>query len=139
LAGCKISKDVEGLKALPKDSDKVFGKTKLKTMHRMYVDQRKRIAAKTKNPRLQRITFHTFRHWKATMEYHKTKDILYVMKLLGHKNINNTLVYTQLVDFGEEEYITKVAWTLEEACKLVEAGFEYVCEVEGAKIFRKRK
>ena len=73
------------------------------------------------------------------MEYHKTKDILYVMKLLGHKNINNTLVYTQLVDFSEEEYVTKVAWTLGEACKLVEAGFEYVCEIEGAKIFRKRK
>jgi len=130
---------IERLKALPKDSDKVFGRTKLKTMHRMYVDQRKRIAAKTKNPRLQRITFHTFRHWKATMEYHKTKDILHVMKLLGHKNISNTLVYTQLVDFGEEEYVTKVAWTLDEACKLVEAGFEYVCEMEGAKIFRKRK
>ena len=83
--------------------------------------------------------FHTFRHWKATMEYHKTKDILHVMKLLGHKNISNTLVYTQLVDFGEEEYVTKVAWTLKEACKLIEAGFEYVCEMEGAKIFRKRK
>ncbi len=42
--------------------------------------------------------------------------------MLGHKNISNTLVYTQLVDFGEEEeYVTKVAWTLEEACKLVEA------------------
>ena len=42
-------------------------------------------------------------------------------QMLGHKNISNTLVYTQLVDFGEEEYVTKVAWTLEEACKLVEA------------------
>ena len=73
------------------------------------------------------------------MQYHKTKDILYVMKLLGHKNITNTLIYTQLVNFDEEEYISKVAWTLEEACKLVEAGYEYVCEMEGAKIFRKRK
>jgi len=36
------------------------------------------------------IHFHTFRHWKATMEYHKTKAILHVMKVLGHKNINNT-------------------------------------------------
>jgi hypothetical protein len=32
-----------------------------------------------------------------------------------------------------------VAHDLEEACKLVEAGFEYVMEMEGAKIFRKRK
>ena len=29
--------------------------------------------------------------------------------------------------------------TIEEACRLVEAGFEYVCDVSEAKIFRKRK
>jgi len=74
------------------------------------------------------------------MEYHRTKDILYVMKVLGHKNIKNTLIYTQLVDFKEEdEFISKVATTVEEACRLVESGFEYVCDVNGAKIFRKRK
>jgi hypothetical protein len=27
----------------------------------------------------------------------------------------------------------------EEACRLVEAGFEYVCDFNGNKIFRKRK
>jgi hypothetical protein len=73
------------------------------------------------------------------MEYHKTKDILHVMRVLGHKNIKNTLVYTQLVDFSEEEYVSKVAWTLEETCKLIEAGFEYVCAFENGKIFRKPK
>jgi len=26
-----------------------------------------------------------------------------------------------------------------EACKLVEAGFEYVCDFDGMKVFRKRK
>jgi len=30
-------------------------------------------------------------------------------------------------------------WTVEEAQKLVEAGFEYVCEFEDVKIFRRRK
>jgi len=38
--------------------------------------KRKRLAHKLGNPRVLRIHFHTFRHWKATMEYHKTKDIL---------------------------------------------------------------
>ncbi len=33
----------------------------------------------------------------------------------------------------------KVAETLEEACELVEAGFEFVTDMEGKKIFRKRK
>ena len=127
------------LEALPKNSVKVFAETKFKTIRKSFETQRKRIAKKTKNPRLLRITFHTFRHWKATMEYHRTKDILHVMRLLGHKNINNTLLYTQLINFDEDDYVSKVAWNLEEACKLVEAGFEYVCEIDGAKVFKKRK
>ncbi|MGB9693791.1 MAG: site-specific integrase, partial [Fervidobacterium sp.] len=84
-----------------------------------------------KNPRILSISFHTFRHWKATMEYHKTKDILHVMEVLGHKNINNTLVYTQLVDFGDNEYTVRVAHTIEEDRQLIEAGFEYVTERDG--------
>jgi hypothetical protein len=75
----------------------------------------------------------------ATMEYHRTKDILHVMRLLGHKNIKNTMRYTQLVDFGEQDYTVKVAWTLEESVKLLEAGFQFVCDYEHAKLFRKPK
>jgi len=69
------------------------------------------------------------------MEYHKTKDILHVMQVLGHKNIKNTLVHTHL----DDEYVSKVAWNVEEACKLIEAGFDYVTDIEGAKLFKKRK
>ena len=29
--------------------------------------------------------------------------------------------------------------TVEEACKLGEAGFEHVCDVEGVELFRQRK
>ena len=64
------------------------------------------------------------------MEYHKTKDILHVMRILGHRSINNTLKYTQLVNFQNDDYTSKVANTIEEACELVEAGFEYVCDIE---------
>jgi hypothetical protein len=73
------------------------------------------------------------------MEYHKTKDILHVMRILSHRSINNTLKYTQLVNFQNDDYVSKVANTIEEACELVEAGFEYVCDIEGTKIFKKRK
>ncbi|MEM3564902.1 MAG: hypothetical protein QXR19_16865, partial [Candidatus Jordarchaeaceae archaeon] len=72
------------------------------------------------NTKFLQMHLHTFRHWKATMEYAKTKDILHVMRLLGHKRIQNTLIYTQLIDFREEEYVSKVARTVEEACKLIE-------------------
>jgi integrase len=48
------------------------------------------------NPRLKRINFHPLRHWRATRLYHQTKDILYVMQFLGHRNIKKTLIYVQL-------------------------------------------
>jgi hypothetical protein len=75
------------------------------------------------------------------MEYHRTKDILYVKELLGHKNIQNTLVYTHLVNFENDEFHTAVAENVEKARKLIEAGFEYVTGEynDGGKIFRKRK
>ena len=51
-----------------------------------------------RKPGLLKITFHTLRHWKTTMEYHRTKDILYVKQLLCHKRIENTLKYVQLAE-----------------------------------------
>ena len=61
------------------------------------------------------------------------------MRVLGHKNIRNTLVYTHLVNFENDEFTCKVAKTVEEARGLVENGFDYVTDVEGLKLFRKRK
>jgi len=113
--------------------------TSLERFRRNYEETRKMIAVKVQNPRINSISFKTLRHFKATMEYHKTKDILYVMQLLGHKNIRNTLVYTHLVSFESDDYVCKVAKTVKEASELVESGFDYVCDVEGYKLFRKRK
>jgi hypothetical protein len=74
------------------------------------------------------------------MEYAKTRDILHVMNLLGHRRIQNTLIYTQLVDLKNEEYVSKIAQTANEASQLVEAGFEFVCTTpENLMLFRKRK
>jgi integrase len=74
------------------------------------------------------------------MTYHKTKDILYVKKLLGHKSINSTLLYTQLIDFEGDEYDVKVAETKKERIELLEAGFEWVGEDNNSlTYFRKRK
>jgi hypothetical protein len=51
----------------------------------------------------------------------------------------NTLIYTQLVSFENDEYHSAVAKTVAEAQKLVEQGFEFVCQIDGATLFRKRK
>jgi len=60
-------------------------------------------------------------------------------QLLGHRSITNTLVYTHLVDFKNDEYTSRVANTIEEARQLIEQGFDYITEMENIKIFRKRK
>jgi hypothetical protein len=82
------------------------------------------------------------RTWKATIEYHRTKDILYVKQLLGHKRIENTLIYIQLEEalFADQiDFVSKIATTEKEACQLIEAGFDFVCDFEGHKLFKKRK
>jgi hypothetical protein len=58
---------------------------------------------------------------------------------LGHRDIRNTLVYTHLLDNENDEFVCKVARNVDEAKELVEGGFEYVTDVEGIKLFRKRK
>jgi len=112
-------------------------------MRKSFQLQRKRITAKLKNSRLLQISLHTFRHWKATIEYHKTRDILYVMQFLGHKSIKNTLKYVQIEGalFQEENegFICKAASNVDEAKTLIEAGFDYVYELNDVKLFRRRK
>ena len=80
------------------------------------------------------------------MEYHKTKDLLHVQKLLGHKKIYNTLIYIDYENalFGDghaDEFTVRVSANTDEACSLVESGFDYVTGeyIDGGKIFRKRK
>jgi integrase len=112
----------------------------LKTMRRNYTRRRNVLAEQLANPRLKRINFRTFRHWKATVTYHETKDILYVQRLLGHKSLKNTLVYTHLVDMDcDESYVVKVASSIEEFTCLLESGFTYIADYGEAKVLRKRK
>jgi len=106
------------------------------------VKARTRIANKLQKPRIGLISLRTFRHWKATMLYHRTKDILFVKESLGHVNIQNTLRYIHLANAVatiQEEYVCKVASSTDEIKGLVEQGFEFVCDFNDSKIFRKRK
>ena len=101
--------------------------------------QRKAIASKLGNPRINSIHFHTFRHLKASREYHRTKDLVYVQRILGHRSISSTLKYIQLQSFENEEFTCKAGKTQEECMKLIEGGFDFITEIEGVKLFRKRK
>jgi integrase len=134
---------IDRLTQLPKKSELIF--PKILSIESRFFDQRKHIANKLNNLRLLKISFRTFRHWKGTMEYHRTKDILYVKKILGHKSIQNTLKYidldANLFEATDDQFTAKVATNVQEACKLTEIGFEYVTGEynDGGKIFRKRK
>jgi len=71
-----------------------------------------------------------------------TNNIVIVKNKLGHVNINNTLLYAQIVDILQEDsYTCEIADTTEQAKKLIENGYEYVTGEydDGGKLFRKRK
>jgi integrase len=132
------SKLIAMLKLLPQEKPKPFNGS-LIHFARSFRRQRRTASYKLQNRRISQITFHTFRHWKATMEYHRTKDILYVKQLLGHKSIQSTMKYTQLVNFEDDEFTCKVAETIKEAKEFIESGFEFVTDMDAKKLFRKRK
>jgi integrase len=101
---------------------------------------RNKLAEKLHKPELKSIRLYDFRHYFATRLYAKTRDILLVKQQMGHKKLETTLVYTQLLNQdSDEEYTCKTAKNIEEATALVENGFEYITEIDGLKLFRKRK
>jgi integrase len=105
--------------------------------------QRKQLAEKLNNPRLQKIGFHTLRHWKGTMLYHETKDLRHVQKILGHKQITSTVIYenTACALWLQEtdNFMCKVAHNEQEETELIEIGFQHVNNREGLAFYKKRK
>jgi integrase len=128
---------------LPKESLKVFGDGPINSMKTTFLKTRKRLTSKLQNPRLLKISFHTFRHWKATMEYHRTKDPYYVKQFLGHKSLRNTEIYINIertiFEPTSDEFTVRVVERPEEVKALLEVGFEYVCQKDNLIFLRKRK
>jgi integrase len=131
------------LNALPKTSQKVFGDSTMNSTKGTFSRARHRLASKLQNPRLLQIHFHTLRHWKATMEYHKTRDFMHVKAFLGHKRSDNTDLYIQieqkLFQYTDDDFTIKVANSVEEAIKLGETGFQPFDVIDGVHLYRKRK
>jgi integrase/predicted RNA-binding Zn-ribbon protein involved in translation (DUF1610 family) len=150
-SNARIFSDISGkllnmLNNLPRGNELLFGNATMNMLKNQLCRTRKRLAFKLANPRLSEIHMHTFRYWKGTMLYHYKPDILYVAEFLGHKSIENTRLYIQLEknlfkSLPNDQFITRLAFTAEDACKLVEVGFEYITGEyhDGGKIFRKRK
>ena len=128
---------------LPKESQRVFGDGPINSMKTTFLKTRKRLTSKLENPRFLKISFHTFRHWKATMEYHRTKDPYYVKQFLGHKSLRNTEIYINIertiFEPTSDEFTVRVVQQPEEIKALLEVGFEYVCQKDNLIFLRKRK
>jgi integrase/recombinase XerD len=110
-----------------------------KAMLKAWCRLRDLLADKLNDSKYKNVRLYDLRHYYATMLYHKTRDILFVKQQMGHRKIETTLVYTQLIDNNEPEYLSAVARTVQEASKLIESGYDYVCDVDGFKLFRKLK
>ena len=131
------------LNLLPKTTEKIWGgdRKKLYYFRIAYILKRNKIAFNLQNPRIRKIKLHTMRHYYATMEYHRTKDLVHVQEKLGHKSILNTMIYTHLIDFTENEYHSITAKTQTEKLELLSKGWEFICQdtTDGLIYFRKRK
>lgn len=60
----------------------------------------------------------------------------HVKRILGHKSIITTQIYVDLyeeiyADMKPDNYICETASNVQDVKKLIESGFEYVCEIEG--------
>jgi site-specific recombinase XerD len=110
-------------------------------MGEICIRTRTKLANKLNQPELKNIPMRNLRHHFATMKYDQTKDILLLKQLLGHKKLETTMFYVQLiVHDNEEEYTVKTATNTKEATDLLEHGFTYVTSTpDNIMLFRKRK
>ncbi|WP_206366745.1 tyrosine-type recombinase/integrase [Sphingobacterium sp. SGL-16] len=54
------------------------------------------------------ITFHNFRHTYVTLQLDNGTDIYTVSKLLGHKSVKTTQIYTKVLDDKKREAANKI-------------------------------
>jgi integrase len=121
-------------------NDKLFGYWNTAKYGENFRKARNKIAEKMGDESIKTIRLYDLRHYFATMLYKEMNDIMFVAQQLGHRNIRNTMKYTQLLQFDRDDaYVCKVSQSVEQDKEFIENGFEYVTDRDGLKIFRKRK
>jgi integrase len=55
------------------------------------------------------ITFHSFRHTYATLQIFSGTDIFTVSKMLGHKSVKTTQIYTKIIDEKKREASMRIS------------------------------
>lgn len=128
------------LNALPRNSQRVFGDGPINSLKTTFLKARKRLAAKLQNSRLLNISFH-FQTLESYNALRQTKDPLFVRQFLGHKELRNTEIYINIEKHvwtgGSDEFIVKVAQTLEEVKALLEVGLTTYAKKDNLNISEK--
>jgi integrase len=113
---------------------------KSEVMGQVWRDTRERIATKLCKPELNKIPLKNLRNYSGAKLYYKLQDPIAVMRHLRHKKLETTMHYIRGITIGgDEDYTCKTAQTIQEATQLIETGFQYVTEINGTKLFKKRK
>jgi integrase len=111
-----------------------------KMMGQMWRNVRDKLADNLKQPELRKIPLKNLRNYSGAKLYYSLPDPIAVMRHLRHKKLETTMHYIRgIVIDGEEEYTVKTATNIQEATQLLEAGFTYIQDIDGTKLYRKRK
>ena len=84
--------------------DRVFPGLSYNSWHNIKLTQWMLRAGITKN-----ITFHCARHTYAVLQLDQGTDIFTLSKLLGHKDLKTTLVYSKILDKNKKAVINKIS------------------------------
>ena len=111
-----------------------------KVMSQIWRRVRNKLADNLKQPELKKIPMKNLRNYSGAKLYNKLKDPIAVMRHLRHKKLETTMHYIRAITIGgEEEYTCKTATNVKEATELIKNGFQYITEIDGLKLFRKRR
>jgi hypothetical protein len=112
-----------------------------KVMSQMWITARTKAAQIHNDPTLTTIPMKNLRNYSGAQFYLKyDKDTIGTMRHLRHKKLETTMHYLRAIVLDQEpEYISRTAKTIEEDQQLINAGFQYITERDGIKLYRKRK
>ena len=105
---------------------------------------RNRVADNLKQPELKNIPLKNLRNYSGAQLYNTLpiRDPIAVMRHLRHKKLETTMHYIRGITLTYEEdiqYISKTSANLQQDQELIDAGYSYVTERDGIKLYRKRK
>ena len=118
------------LNALPRKAERIFP-TDYRSLAVSFSCMRRRIAARTNNPALLRISFKSFRHWGGSMLAFVTNgNVPEIAKVLRHKSWASTQKYVHTItNLREDDYETTAVSTLDEVLRLGKDGWSKYDEV----------